>query len=78
MPDRETIAALLYITRWPRQIWAVASLEETKVAYAQADAVLAAFVDPILFKDSAGGLSIITRAKRTYMGNVHDIAADKQ
>jgi hypothetical protein len=39
--DREAIAALLYMTRFPHLTWLSASLAETALAYKQADAILA-------------------------------------
>jgi hypothetical protein len=40
-PDREQIAALLYMTRFPHLTWISAGLTETAFAYKQADAILA-------------------------------------
>jgi hypothetical protein len=42
--DREQLAALLYVTRWPHQTWTTAGLDETAHAYRQADAVLSLLV----------------------------------
>lgn len=39
--DREQIAAMLYITRFPHRTWISASLPETALAYKQADSILA-------------------------------------
>jgi hypothetical protein len=39
--DREQIAAVLYMTRYPNKIWRAASGMETAVAYEQADAMMA-------------------------------------
>ena len=38
--DREQIAALLYVTRYPNKIWMAASGLETAVAYEQADVII--------------------------------------
>jgi hypothetical protein len=38
--DREQVAALLYVARWPHRTWITARLDETAHAYRQADAVL--------------------------------------
>jgi hypothetical protein len=38
--DREQIAAILYMTRFPHRTWITASLDETTLAYKQADAIL--------------------------------------
>ncbi len=38
--DREQIAAVLYVTRYPDMIWGHAGLWETAAAYKQADAIL--------------------------------------
>jgi hypothetical protein len=37
--DREQIAAVLYIKRFPHRTWQTASLTETTLAYEQADAL---------------------------------------
>ena len=39
-PDREQIAAILYVTRNPHIPWHNASLHETQIAYKQADAIM--------------------------------------
>ncbi len=39
--DREQLAAILCTARYPQGIWLSASLNETAIAYKQADAVLA-------------------------------------
>lgn len=39
--DREHIAAILYITRFPHRTWIAASLDETALAYKQADMIIA-------------------------------------
>lgn len=39
--DREQIAAVLYIKRFPHRTWQTASLTETALAYEQADAIIA-------------------------------------